>query len=126
MQSKIKTQRQNCQMSTFCSTREYPSTSRDARNGTARHTQDKCEVMGDPNKSKVFDSPRMQASNSPSCKANKPQQIKADNADANDANSNMPESFRSRINSTIDKTASQVLMSIMHNKFSDFLRNWMF
>ena len=51
----------------------------------------------------------MQASSSPSCKANKAQQIKADNMDVNNANSNMPGYFRSGINRAAYKTASQVL-----------------
>ena len=35
-----------------------------------------CEVMGDPHKSRMFDSQTMQKANGPSCKANKVQQIK--------------------------------------------------
>ena len=47
------------------------------------------------------------------------QQIKADNADINDANSNKPGYFRSSINKIADKRVSQVLMNKMHNEFSD-------
>ena len=68
-----------------------------------------CEVFGDPHKDMMFDSQTMQVSNSSSCKANEVKQIKVDNADVNDANSNMPDYFKSSINRVADKRASQVL-----------------
>ena len=49
----------------------------------------------------------MWASNSPSCKVNIAQQMKADNAAVNDANSNMPDYFRSSTNRAADKRAGQ-------------------
>ena len=64
-----------------------------------------CEVMGDPHKSRIVNSQTMQASNSPSCKANKAQMLKTDNADVNEDNSNMPHYFRSNINRAADKRA---------------------
>ena len=77
-----------------------------------------CKVMGEPHKSGIFDDQTMQTSNNHSCKANKVQQIKADSANVNDGNSNMPDYFRSRINKAADKRACQVLMSKIHNGFS--------
>ena len=65
-----------------------------------------CEVMGDSHESKNFGSETIQVSSVLSCKANKVQQIKADNADASDANSNIPEYLRSSINRAADKRAS--------------------
>ena len=47
------------------------------------------EVMGDPNKSRMLNFQSIQAFNNPSCKANKVKEIKADNVDVNDANSNI-------------------------------------
>ena len=70
-------------------------------------------------KSRMFDSQTIKASNSINCKANKAQQIKVTNVDVNDANSNMPNYFRSSINRAADKRASQVLMNKTHNEFSD-------
>ena len=68
-----------------------------------------CKVMGNEAGSK-FDFQRTQPSNAPSCKANMGLQIKTDTMDLNDANSNMPDYFRSSINRTADKRASQVIM----------------
>ena len=78
-----------------------------------------CKVMGNCMKAGKFDSQTVQASNGPSIKANKAQQIKADNVDLNDANSNMPDYFRYSSNRAADKRARQILMNIMHSEFSD-------
>ena len=85
-----------------------------------------CEVMGDPHEHGKFNSQTMQASNDPSCKANKVQEIKADNADVNDANVNMPDYFRSNINRATDIRTHWVLINKIHNEFSDFFRNEIF
>ena len=45
-----------------------------------------CEAVGNQHESRKFDSQTMQASNGPSYKTNKAQQIKTDNVDVNDAN----------------------------------------
>ena len=49
-----------------------------------------CEVIGDPHESRKFNMKTTQASNIPSCKTNKGQQIKTDNVHVHDANANMP------------------------------------
>ena len=81
-----------------------------------------CEVMGDLHKSRMFDSQTMQASIGPICKTNKAQKVKADNADVNDANSKMPDYFRSSINREANKGASQVLMNKIHNETKDIFQ----
>ena len=67
-----------------------------------------CEVMGVPHEGRKPNPQTMQPSKSPTLKANKAQQIKKNNADVHDANSNMPDSFRSSIQKAADKWASQV------------------
>ena len=56
-----------------------------------------CKVAGDQQAGRKFDAQTIQPSNGSSCKANKAQQIKKDNPDVNDANSNRPIFFRSTI-----------------------------
>ena len=60
--------------------------------------------------------PNTRPSNSPSCKANKAQWIKAANVDVNDVNSNMPDYFQTSINRAADKRVSQILMQKVNNK----------
>ena len=81
-----------------------------------------CEVTGDPHNRRMLNSQTMQAPNGPSCKANKGQQIKKDNVDLNDLNSNMLDYFRSSINRPGDKRATQALINKIHNEFSDFFQ----
>ena len=78
-----------------------------------------CEVLGDQSADRKFNSHTIELSSSPSCKANKGQQIKTDNTDVNDAKSNMSDYFRSSINEAANKRAGQVLMQNVHNGFSD-------
>ena len=77
-----------------------------------------CEVNGDPPESRKFDSQNIQTSISPTCKTDKAQQIKTDNAVVNYANVNMPDCVRSSINSTADKRTCLVLTNKIHNKFN--------
>ena len=68
--------------------------------------------MVDPQESIKFNSLTIQASSGPSCKennANKAQQIKVDNADINNANTDMPHYFRSSLNKAADKGVCQAL-----------------
>ena len=44
--------------------------------------------------------------------------MKADNADANDSNLNVPDYFRSNTSRTADKRANQVLIKKIHNELS--------
>ena len=69
----------------------------------------------------MFDLQTMQTSSSPTFKANKTQQIKADNAYLNEANSNMPDHFRSSINRAADNRTSQALTNKIYTDCSDFL-----
>ena len=64
----------------------------------------------------------MQASNRLNCKTKEVQQIKADNGDVHDANSNMPDYLRYSIRRAIDKKASQVLTNKIHNEFGDVMK----
>ena len=61
----------------------------------------------------------MQAFKGPSCKANKVQHIKVDNADVNETNSNMPYFSLPRINGAADRRVSQVLTDQIHYELSD-------
>ena len=68
-----------------------------------------CEVVEDQETDRKFYFQKIQPSNISSCKANTGQWIKTDNADVIDADSNMPDYFRSSINRTADKKPTQVL-----------------
>ena len=85
-----------------------------------------CEVMGGPHKSRMVSSQTMQASNGPSCKANKVQHIKTGYTDANNTNSNTPNYLRSSLNIAADKRASKVLRNKCTMNLVMFFRNWMF
>ena len=52
-----------------------------------------CEVGGDQQADRKFESQTIGSPNSPSYKANKGQQIKTDNIDVNDVNSNISDFF---------------------------------
>ena len=73
-----------------------------------------------PHKSRKFDSQTIETSNAPGDRTSEVPQFKTDKADANDTDANMPDYFRSGINRTADRRASQVLMNKRHNEFSDF------
>ena len=73
------------------------------------------EVVGDQQADRKFDLQRIQTSSGSSCGVNKTQQIKTDNMDVNDTNSNMQDYLRSSINRAADKWASQVLTQKIHN-----------
>ena len=66
------------------------------------------EMFGDLNETSKCNSETMQASNNPSCKANKAQQIKEGNVDVNDTNSNIPDYLRFSINRAAAKRVNQV------------------
>ena len=68
------------------------------------------KVVGDQQVDRKFDFQTIQPSSRSSCKANTGQQVKTDNMDLVDANSNMPDYFRSSINRAVDKRVSQVLI----------------
>ena len=73
-----------------------------------------CEVMGDQQADRKFDSQTIQQSNNPSCKTNKTQQIRADNENADNVNSNMLDCFRSSTNRAADKGQARNL----NNKYT--------
>ena len=76
-----------------------------------------CVVIGSLHESRKFDSETTEALNNPSCRTNKAPHIKTYKLDANDINANMPDYFRSSINSR-KKRASEVLMNKIHIEFS--------
>ena len=65
--------------------------------------------MGGQQGDRNFNSQTIQLSNCPSCNANTDQEIKSDNADATDANSNMTDYIMPSMNTAVDPRGSQVL-----------------
>ena len=80
--------------------------------------------MGGQQTNRKFDSQAIQLSIGPSHNKNTDQKIKLNNADAFNANSNIPDYFRLSMNRAADKRASQVLTEKIHNEFSDFFHGW--
>ena len=80
------------------------------------------EVEGSKPADRMYDSQTIQPFNAPSCKANTDQEIKSNNVDAIDANSNMPEYFRPRMDRVADKSAGQILIQRILYKFNDIFQ----
>ena len=63
-----------------------------------------CEVAGGQQADMTFDSQTIQLSNCSSCKANTDWKMKSDNADAGDANTNIPDYFRCIMNRAANRS----------------------
>ena len=66
--------------------------------------------MGDQEADLKFDSQRIQPSNNPRCKTNKTQQNRTGNTNIDNANSNVPDYFKSGMKRATDKRVSQLLI----------------
>ena len=78
-----------------------------------------CEVVGDQQADRKFNSQTIKLSSTQSCKPNTDWEIKSDNEDVFTFNPNVPNYFRSSTGREADKRENLALTQRIHSEFSD-------
>ena len=83
-------------------------------------------MIGEPNKTRKFDTQTIEISKSPSCRTNEAPCNETDKVGMHDGKINMPDYFRSSTNQAVDIRACEVFTNQIHNEFNYFFRYRLF